>query len=370
MKAPLTQRDLARQAGVSQATVCLALRGDPRISKPVRDKIQSIAAAAGYRQNPLLSAYQAVVRSRKPLTYRATIGWLVDHPERDLWRNQSWLSPYFSAAENRAKDLGYALDEIWFPGIAKGPTRENIETLLKILRTRSIHALILPFLHNYRFALHKWAEISIVVIGRPMGFIQNRSERYTTNLNEYHEVNADAYYNLNLALENLYRRNYRRIGLLMSDWLIASTDHIYEAAYLGFLDRHPDLPRLSRCPGHEPGSAVLSPTMIRDWIQREQPDAIVCSHGKTRDVLASIGVRVPEDVGLCHLHLSADVAGWSGIDHNPQAIASAAVDLLTANIQRNEFGMPESPKEVLIKGRWVSGATTRDELKLEEGTRA
>lgn len=367
MKAPITQRDLARQAGVSQATVCLALRGDPRISPEVREKVQRIAQSAGYRPNPLLSAYQATVRSRKPLSFRATIGWLVDYAERDIWRKQPWLSPYRDAAEARARELGYALDEVWFPGISKGPTQENVEMLRKILRARAIHAVVLPLLQNYRYALQEWSDLAVVVIGRPGSFIPDPYRRYAET-HDYHEINPDAYFNLNLALENLYRLGYRRIGLLMSDWLMVSTEYLYDAAYLEFLERHSDVPRLRRCPGNKPKSALLSPDLIREWIRKERPDAIVCSHGKVKEVLHSIGIRVPEDVGLCHLHLAEDVAGWSGIDHQPQAIASAAIDLVTAHLQRNEFGLPVAAKEVLIKGRWVTGATTRNECKPEGGS--
>lgn len=50
-----TIRTLAKLAGVSSATVSLALRNHPRIRPQVRERIQKIAAEAGYRLNAIVS---------------------------------------------------------------------------------------------------------------------------------------------------------------------------------------------------------------------------------------------------------------------------------------------------------------------------
>ena len=44
-----TMEDVARQAGVNKATVSRALRGDPRISPPTREKVWRAAKELGYR---------------------------------------------------------------------------------------------------------------------------------------------------------------------------------------------------------------------------------------------------------------------------------------------------------------------------------
>jgi len=48
---PITQHDVAAEAGCSQNTVALALRNSPRISEKRRDQIQRIARKLGYRPN-------------------------------------------------------------------------------------------------------------------------------------------------------------------------------------------------------------------------------------------------------------------------------------------------------------------------------
>ena len=56
-------RSIAKEAGVSIATVSLALRNHPKIRLKERRRIQRIAAAAGYKTNALLANLLAQLRS-------------------------------------------------------------------------------------------------------------------------------------------------------------------------------------------------------------------------------------------------------------------------------------------------------------------
>jgi hypothetical protein len=48
-----------------------------------------------------------------------------------------------------------------------------------------------------------------------------------------------------------------------------------------------------------------------------------------------------------------------GIDQHAEAIGAAAVDQLVQSIRKGETGIPELPKQVLVGGSWIQGATTR-----------
>jgi len=43
----------------------------------------------------------------------------------------------------------------------------------------------------------------------------------------------------------------------------------------------------------------------------------------------------------------------AGVDQGYEVIAGHAVDLVVAQLQRNERGLPEAPRAVLFPGRWV-----------------
>ena len=65
--------DIARKAKVSVSTVSLALRNRPQIPAATRERLQAAAKALYYQPNPLVSAYQANVRSGRQRRYRGTL---------------------------------------------------------------------------------------------------------------------------------------------------------------------------------------------------------------------------------------------------------------------------------------------------------
>src|SRR6202453_1900722 len=69
-----TIKTLAKMAGVSNATVSLALRNHPRIRPQERARIQRIATEAGYKPNPLVSHLFAQLRLSKTAAYQSTLG--------------------------------------------------------------------------------------------------------------------------------------------------------------------------------------------------------------------------------------------------------------------------------------------------------
>src|SRR5258708_13082311 len=47
--------EIAQELGVASSTVSRALRGDPRISAEMRQRVETLAKNAGYQPNPLVS---------------------------------------------------------------------------------------------------------------------------------------------------------------------------------------------------------------------------------------------------------------------------------------------------------------------------
>jgi LacI family transcriptional regulator len=62
----ITQRDLAKMAGVSHTTVSLALRQHPSISDETRARILKLAHKLSYRPDPMLAALNAYRVKRAP----------------------------------------------------------------------------------------------------------------------------------------------------------------------------------------------------------------------------------------------------------------------------------------------------------------
>ena len=77
------------------------------------------------------------------------------------------------------------------------------------------------------------------------------------------------------------------------------------------------------------------------------------------DWLKTLKVRVPEDIGFVHLNCHDTSGRVAGIYQNGPAIGVAAADTVIAMINRNERGVPELQRSVLIEGTWVEGKTVR-----------
>lgn len=345
---PPNFRDIAAKAGVSTASVSLALRNDPQISPPVRARIRQAAKELGYRPNPLLSAYQASVRSKQPKTFQATLGWINDHPDSNAW-SKPWLKPYWDGAKARAEELGYQMDEIWVPGIRIETPEENMRKIQRILRARGILGVILPGLERAHHAVLPWEGFTVVCIGRHHLLV----EKSTIQLQQIHEHNRvcpNYLFNTQLIIRKLLESGCKRIGLAISPFGDQESDYAMSSAYLR---RQLDMPTSRRLP-------ILFSTNAKDaaiWARKHRPDAVICNHPETVDGIRQSGFRIPEDVRIAHTNLAKDVEGWSGIDCRAAVIGSAAVDMLTAHLIRNENGVPVYAKEMSIEGEWIEGTT-------------
>ena len=67
MKAQISVRTIAENAGVSAMTVSRALRGELNVDPATADRIRAVAESLGYRRNLLVSTVMSTVRgSRHP----------------------------------------------------------------------------------------------------------------------------------------------------------------------------------------------------------------------------------------------------------------------------------------------------------------
>ena len=349
---PTTLRDVSREAGVGLTTVSLALRNSPRISVATRERVQELARRMGYRPNPLLSAYQAQVRRVGEVSFRATLAWINDRAQAGYWAGRA----LFEAARRRADELGYVLDLVHVDTSAHRDEPEfNVSRFLKILRARGIHGAILPELYRTNLAAEDWSGISVVLVGH-YGMSLRTTKQARTRSVIYHSVMSDVSWNAWRAFNRLEELGARKIGIALTNWGNEVTDG---EAVARILHLQQALPAARRVPPHVIRDDATKNEWREDflrWLEKHRPDAILCEN---REILAWVresGRRVPEDVRVAHLSVSHEGGDWSGIDERLDRIGEAAVDLCTAHLQRNETGIPDYPKKVLVSGVWREGA--------------
>ena len=103
----------------------------------MQPRIEAIAVKLGYAPDPMLSALSAYRKSQRPAAFHANIGWINNHarPE-DLYASD--FLRYYQGAGERAKQLGYALEEIRLADISF-----NMKRLGRILDATGVKGLLL-----------------------------------------------------------------------------------------------------------------------------------------------------------------------------------------------------------------------------------
>jgi LacI family transcriptional regulator len=316
-----TQADVARSAGVSQATVSLALRGHPRISAGTRRRIEEAATRLGYRLNPWYSQ-MAGRRTGQGLT---TVAYLHGH-DRDEIRDDG----FFSALRAHGSDYGFRVDPIAIRGYAS--LRVN-----QILRTRGIRAVLLaqtnPSSPDFDLRLEHH---SIVQIG------WNKKQPL------YHRVIADLEEAPARCLKAAIAAGCRHIALLVpladgseSDRKLLRASHGSAQVTVGATVR------VLACSRRLAEMRRALDELVRD----PQVDAVVISGGKALHRLSGNQPLLPRE-GV-HLWDMVDAEGpVPGLRIPIAAIAQVALRRLRSKLSLNEIGPPSIPETIAIPMDW------------------
>jgi LacI family transcriptional regulator len=337
MSRPVTLQDVADRAGVHRSTVTLALRDHTRLPVATRQRIKAIANELGYRMNPLVAALMQSRRRGRPVR-QATLAFVSNYPTRYGWRPQHHDRPdFFPGATERASDFGYRLEHFWLAEPGMTPER-----FCDILTTRDVHGLLIgrlpPGQHSLNLA---WERFSAVALGM------------TLSSPRLHHVTENHFDTAWQAMRQCLEHGYRRVGFVFTE--TNDSPRVNERWFGAYLQQQLEYrpeDRLPVCPGFPPNAAAFS-----EWFRREKPDALLVTHAVgICEWLASMGKRVPEDVGM--VELQDDPAHEiSRVYHDPAKIGALAVEMLVGLINRNETGVTADPHEVLLTGRWRDAGT-------------
>ena len=106
MSGRVTQKEIARKAGVDASTVSLALAGHPRIPESTRAHIRQVAAELGYRPDPALSSIAAARWQGRRDAKGTALAFLAD----DLKTAEIELKLYLEGVRQQAGLLGYGIE--------------------------------------------------------------------------------------------------------------------------------------------------------------------------------------------------------------------------------------------------------------------
>ncbi|MCC5807197.1 MAG: LacI family DNA-binding transcriptional regulator [Opitutales bacterium] len=336
--------DIARKTGYSVMTVSYALRNHPKIRESTRALIHAAAEELGYVPDPDLVKLMSRIRMSQKIETRSFVAVLDLFEDRKAFTADPYTNAMISACEERLGKLGYQLSRFRIFEPRLSPRR-----ISSILVSRGIEGVILPpfptELKNFEM---DWNAVALICT----------EERFHEP--ELNKVIPHHYSNMIRVLTHVWEMGYRRPGLASCKNSLGRDNFAWFGAYYSFLaDRM--------------GSSWLPPLPVANdpaemvrWYNEFKPDVIIVTEDWLIEAFQKeSGLRIPEDVGA--VSASADFGSLSGIVQGAEVIGSAAADILTAHIIRNERGVPENPKTMMIEGTWIDRGTA-GEAAPEEGT--
>jgi LacI family transcriptional regulator len=331
----VTLRDISQKLGLSGGAVSRALRNDPTISVATRQRVQAMAAEMGYQPNPLGALLANFKRNSKTVPVKACLAWFNCWPDPKKMRSFAEFDRYWTGAYSSAEHHGYRLEE-FVCNESMQPSRVE-----KILLARGINGILLPPLGRLSFdwGNFNWPSFSTVMLSK----IESPP---------CHLVSPDQMWNTMLAYDKIREKGYKRVGFVGAPWRPMSFAP-------GFLwAQQLDVPEATRIPPlflptEEPRSHQK---LFADWMKKHKPDAILTERSHLPEILTKAGYRVPDDVGLATLTV-LDCPIDAGIYQNPEEVGRVAVLVLISLISDHDLGIPRIPRQILVKGKWVDGAS-------------
>lgn len=334
----LRQKDIAAAAKLDPSTVSRALNNDPRLPAETRHRVLELAAAMGYRPDPLLSALASYRRGSGAGRIRPGMAYLRRaRPPKQPY--QAYHADLLRGAQTYAATYGYSVDYLPYE-------RTDDPALRRVLAARGVRGLLIepigPEDARLKLDLERFA---VVVVDNP--FFSPDFDR----------VAFDGFGAGKEAVEQCCRRGYRRPGLVISETADRNGENKSRAGYLiRMLERRSGPP--------------LEPLLLNDWnagaflkwLRDQRVDAVITSQAfidPALSALASARRRVPEDVGLLSTNVHQLPANASGFHHRNDAMGAFAAEFLITKLARHEYGPSQHPHVISQRGQWVEAGTLR-----------
>ncbi len=346
MQKRVTQNDIATKAGVHPSTVSLALRNHASIPKATREKIKEIAREAGYSPDPMLGALAAYRIQMRPRSFQGILAWLSNNLGDFRWQKNKEFMQYFAGARLQAEAHGFRLQK--FDLQDPGMTPKRIRSILHRQNIRGI--LLCPQPLPAMELQFPWEEFSVVTFGQ------------TLIAPTLHRAAQARYDEMLETMQRLWELGYRRVGFVFHKTHVQRVNHQFLAGYLvgaAIDNRFPAIPPFYQNEG--------SLEAFGQWIRDHRCDAIVSGDDDILKLLARVGLKAPDDIGVANFITSSPDGLIAGIYSNPLQLGEVAADVVVRLVQHGETGIPSLPQTVYLRGEWIAGKTVRKQ-KLKKNT--
>lgn len=332
-------KDVARVADVHFSTVSLALRGNPRIPKETRERVEHAAKSIGYRKSKVASSL-IDFRFNKMPGQRPRIAFLTNRPSETHFFERLHMRYFFEGAKRKANTLGYDLSLILLG--EKALTSDQVrEELNNPLYEGIVLGAVLPPFENLGI---DWSRFALAMIDSR--FVDPQASLITNNQLQ----------DVRIAFRRLEEQGFQRIGLAISDVDDSITNGLFTGGYLV------EQARTGRRQILKPFILKRGshwPDLVRDlgnWLRTNQLDALLSNWGDGMQMLLrDAGFRVPEDLGFACLCISDPTPDIAGMVNNHHRVGEKAVETIAYNLKTGELGVPDCPNLEYVSSTWHPG---------------
>ncbi len=333
----VTLSDVAKAAGLSLGGTSYALRGHPRIPKETVERVRREAERLGYKPDLRVSSLMASIRRGRP-GGRETLALVWVNTPRDLSvlpeDSRQFAKNILEGVRRRAQQSGCAIDQFRLFGDGLRPAR-----LRQILVSRGISGVIFaPIVYGGAVTLDwEWSPFAAAIVGHT---------DFTPPLSR------SAHFHFRSVWQTLGRlrdEGRKRPAIILNH---DTQERIHFMQTASFVANHPDPKNAARFVAYGRPDAFDLP---EKWLRETKPDALILSWQIDRKTAAALRKIAPGLRRLVTLEWHSRGV-LPGIDPLNDELAANAVDLVVAQLQRNELGLPARPVSMLIDGVWVETA--------------
>ncbi len=325
--------DVAVLAQVSKMTVSRMLRFPHMVSPKTKERIQSALDQLGYTPDPFISIYTTRLKTSRSSHSNACIG-LVHTFHQDIDSLKSFFYTHLlRGSRETAHNLGYELISITMKELKENPSAST-----RILRSRGILGLIISPMDSPKATLLNidWTPFAAVSLG------------YSLSSPRLHRVCTDHTRSMLLAIERLRKKGYRRIGCCLLKKTDLRMNHLWHGAFHTQTMHFPSSQQIPCFVGNKSQT-----NLFLDWIHRWKPDALIGSSTFFYHLLLKAGYKVPEMLEFIALAIhEAPHVPVPGLMAQPDALGTAAVELLVSQFHHAQYGIPAHPKTLLVETTW------------------
>ena len=317
----ITMAEVARAAKVHQTTVSLALRNDPRLPRETRLRIRALADSLGYRPDPMLSALNFYRSSKDPAKTQPLIAFILrsqaHRPAGHFYSDNQFLQ----GARRAAERMGYQIVPFQIESLPTEGAR-----LSRVFRSRGIDGVIVGCLDvSLRELTMAWDDFSALCI---------ECQHLGLSL---HRVGNDQLGVTRTAIRRVIELGYRRIGVAVGEVEETSLRKPFSAGHLLEMNEQGSVPFIPPLLLQASSDAAMAAELAA-WVRGHQIEVVLSNWSVIPKLLRSVGLRVPQDVGVATLDHNPHEGASAGIRQSHELVGERAVEGLALLMRMNQRG--------------------------------